>query len=71
MKEQYIKMRNSKQIDIGLLYTYAREHGLNMTIEQFAVGAQFTANEMIEYLDNKFKLTLLFGKDGNFIKVVE
>jgi hypothetical protein len=71
MKEQYIKMRNSKQIDIGLLYTYAREHGLNMTIEQFAIGAQFTANEMIEYLDNKFKLTLLFGKDGNFVKVVE
>jgi hypothetical protein len=71
MREQYIKMRNSKQVDIGLLYTYAREHGLNMTIDQFAVGAQFTHSEMIEYLDRKFQLTLVYDKNGNFVKVVE
>jgi hypothetical protein len=49
MKEQYIKMRNSNQLDIGLLYTYAREQGLNMPIDQFAAGVHFTATEIIDY----------------------
>ena len=71
MKAEYIKMRNSNQLDLGLLYTYAREQGLTMSIDQFAAGAQFTATEMIEHLDHKFELTLLFSKDGKFIKVVE
>jgi hypothetical protein len=71
MKEQYIKMRNSNQLDIGLLYTYAREQGLTMPIDQFAAGLQFMASDVIEYLDHKLELTLLFSKDGKFIKVVE
>jgi len=71
MKEQYIRMRNSNQLDIGLLYTYAREQGLNMPIEHFAAGAQFCASDIIEHLDHKFGLTLVFDKAGNFVKVVE
>jgi hypothetical protein len=71
MKEQYIKMRNSNQLDIGLLYTYACERGLTMSIDQFAAGMQFMANDVIEYLDHKLELTLLFNKDGKFIKIVE
>ena len=71
MKEQYIKMRNSNQLDIGLLYTYAREQGLNMPIDQFAAGVHFTATEIIDYLDHKFELTIVYNKHGGFIKVVE
>jgi hypothetical protein len=72
MKEQYIKMRNSNQLDVGLLYTYAREQGLDLPPDQFSIAMQFAnPSEIIEYLDHKFELTLLYGKDGNFIKVVE
>ena len=72
MKEQYIKMRNSNQLDVGLLYTYAREQGLDLPPDQFSVAMQFAnPSEIIEYLDHKFELILLYGKDGNFIKVVE
>jgi hypothetical protein len=72
MKEQYIKMRNSNQLDMSLLYTYAREQGLNLPPDQFSIAMQFASpSEIIEYLDHKFELTLLYGKDGNFIKVVE
>jgi len=71
MRAEYIKMRNSNQLDIGLLYTYAREQGLSMSIEHFAAGAQFCANDIIDHLDHKFELTLVFDKAGNFVKVVE
>jgi hypothetical protein len=71
MKAEYIKMRNSNQLDMSLLYTYAREQGLNLPPEQFSIAMQFASpSEIIEYLDHKFELTLLYGKDGNFIKVV-
>jgi hypothetical protein len=72
MKAKYIKMRNSNQLDMSLLYTYAREQGLNLPPDQFSIAMQFASpSEIIEYLDHKFELTLLYGKDGNFIKVVE
>jgi hypothetical protein len=72
MKEQYIKMRNSNQLDMSLLYTYAREQGLNLPPDQFSIAMQFASpSEIIEYLDHKFELTLLYKKDGSFIKVVE
>ena len=72
MKAEYIKMRNSNQLDMSLLYTYAREQGLTLPPDQFSVAMQFAnPSEIIEYLDHKFELTLLYGKDGNLIKVVE
>jgi hypothetical protein len=72
MKAEYIKMRNSNQLDMSLLYTYAREQGLNLPPDQFSVAMQFAnLSEIIEYLDHKFELTILYGKDGNFVKVVE
>ena len=72
MKAEYIKMRNSNQLDMSLLYTYAREQGLNLPPDQFSVAMQFAnPSEIIEYLDHKFELTLLYKKDGSFVKVVE
>ena len=48
------------------------EQGLNLPPDQFSVAMQFAnPSEIIEYLDHKFELTLLYGKDGNFIKVVD
>jgi hypothetical protein len=71
MKEQYITMRNNHQVDSHLLYTYAREHGMTLNFQEFMYGIGFWVDQIIEYLDRKFELTLLYGKDGNFIKIVQ
>ena len=72
MKENYIKMRNSNQLDVGLLYTLAREEGLTAAIDQFAMALTFAdINEIICHLDHKFELSILYNKNGDFIKVVE
>jgi hypothetical protein len=71
MKEQYITMRNYHQIDGNLLYTYAREHGMTLNFQEFMAGLGFWSSAILEHLDRKFELTLLYGKDGNFIKVVQ
>lgn len=71
MKDRYITMRNSNQLDIGLLYTLACDEGLIAPIEHFAMAMQFAnIQQILDHLDSKFELTKLFGKDGNFIKVV-
>ena len=71
MKERYITMRNSNQLDIGLLYTLACDEGLVAPIEHFAMAMSFAnIQQILDYLDSKFELTKLFGKDGNFIKVI-
>jgi len=72
MKAEYIKMRNSNQLDMSLLYTYAREQGLDMPPDQFSIAMQFAnPSEIIEYLDHKFELTILYNKNGDFIAVVD
>ncbi|MFY8248180.1 MAG: hypothetical protein ACOVJ5_00585 [Gloeomargaritales cyanobacterium] len=71
MKEKYIKMRNSNQLDVGLLYTLAREEGLTAAIDQFAMALSFAdINEIICHLDHKFELSILYNKNGDFVKVV-
>jgi len=72
MKEQYIDMRNRKVIDLSVLYTFAREQGMNLDFNQFTMGAQFLKFDvLIEDLDRKFGLTRLHDKNDNFIKVIE
>ena len=72
MKEQYIKMRNSNQLDMSLLYTYAQSQGLKLDPNQFMLAMQFAdVQELIEHLDRKFELTSLFDKDNNFVKIVQ
>lgn len=72
MKEDYIKMRNSKQVDINLLYTYALREGFKGDYSAFTFIMQFVdIPALLAYLDQKFELTLLEDKNKNFIKVVE
>ena len=72
MKEQYIKMRNGKVLDMQLLYTYASGKGMTLDPQMFMHGIQFVdVNEIIDNLDREFELTRLYDKDGNFMKVVE
>ena len=72
MREEYIKMRNSKTVNFQLLYTYAVDRGMTLDPNMFMNGIQFVdVNEIIENLDREFELMRLYDKEGNFIKVVE
>ena len=72
MKEQYIKMRNAKQVDFNFLYNYATNNGFKGDETMFRFVMQFADIPMVfEHLDRKFGLTLLVNKDGSFIKIVE
>jgi hypothetical protein len=72
MKEEYIKMRNSKTVNFQLLYTYATDRGMTLDPNMFMNGIQFVdVNEIIENLDREFELVRLYDKEGNFIKIVE
>lgn len=72
MIEEYIKMRNGKIVDLGLLYTYAVGKGMTLDQQRFMVGTQFLDyKELLENLDKEFNLTRLYDKDGNFIKVIQ
>jgi hypothetical protein len=72
MKEEYIKMRNSGVVNWQLLYTYATDKGMTLDPQMFANGIQFVdITQVIDQLDHEFELTVLYDKQGKFIKVVE
>ena len=69
MKEEYIKMRNSGQFDLGWFYRYYKEKGGVADFNVFKMI--FTLNnEVINMLDKEFNLTIVQDKNGNFIKLV-
>jgi hypothetical protein len=69
MKEEYIKMRNSGQFDIGWFYRYYKDNGgtADMSVFQMVFNLD---NEVLNTLDKKFDLNVVQDKNGNFIKVV-
>lgn len=89
MKESYIAMRNSGNLDINWFYKYyTQEKGkidpqvffdnFEYEIQKIQVPGGYIENRVprnkehiIEHLDKKFELTLLFNKEGAFVKVVE
>ena len=88
LKQQYIQMRNSGQIDPGWFYRYFVDNGGKTTPEDFfdnffyiihkvqVPGGFMESREerdlkpILEDLDRKFELTLLFSKTGEFLKIV-
>lgn len=72
MKEDYIKMRDKKIIDINFFYQYALLKGFKGTFAEFNAGAIYLmVDHALDHLDQEFKLTTVHDKNGNFIKVVE
>lgn len=74
MKEEYIRYRGSRQISIKFLYDYGRSKGMSMSFDDFSRIINFIpfdADALYAKLDKDFGLTLLYDKDGEFIKVVE
>lgn len=69
MKEEYIKMRNSGQYDLGWFYRYYKENGGTADINTFQIVFNLDS-EMLNTLDKKFELNVVLDKNGNFIKVV-
>lgn len=69
MKEEYIKMRNSGQYDLGWFYRYYKENGGSADMNVFQVVFSLN-NEILSDLDKKFDLNVVLDKNGNFIKVV-
>jgi hypothetical protein len=70
MRQRYIDMRNSKILDINLIYEYALSKGFNLSFSDFNFGAQWLLTEQtLEQIDHEFELTILYDKDWNFIKV--
>lgn len=72
MREEYIKIRNTKQYDVNWFYNYFMENGgKNTNINQFAQAINFiNLDNMLDFLDHKFNVTVVYGSDGRFIRVV-
>ena len=72
IKEQYIKMRNNKVIDISVLYTFVRDQGASMSFESFKFAMPFLdLNHILDHIDRAYELVKLYDKNDNFIKIVE
>lgn len=73
MKDRYIQMRNQRIIDWQFMYDYVVSKGFNLGVESFNLGANcimFSIDNILDMLDKEYELTLLFNKDGSFIKVL-
>lgn len=73
MKERYIRMRNEKVIDWQFIYDYVVSKGFTLGVEKFNVGANYlnmAMHKILEQLDHEYELTILYDKQGSFIKVI-
>ena len=73
MKEQYINIRNTKQYDATWFYNYFLDNGgdKSLHINHFIQTFNFlNLNQVLDFLDHKFDLTVWYGVNGEFIKVV-
>lgn len=65
-------MRNLQQYNVEWFYNYFKEYNSDIDINTFQQGFQFLNLEsVLNHLDHKFNLTVLYSKDNNFIKVIE
>lgn len=71
MRDRYIDMRNSRLLDVYLMYDYAVSKGFNLGFPSFQAGFVYVdIEQLLNNLDHEYELTLLFDQLGRFIKVV-
>lgn len=72
MIEQYIHMRNLKQYNLNWFYNYFIQNGGKIdSVQSFQNVFNFiNLNDILNYLDHKFELTVIYDKNNNFIKVL-
>jgi hypothetical protein len=73
-REEYIKLRNSKSIDLNELvpqiHDYMKSKDTEVTLQEVATYIQTLGlNDVVTTLDVEFEVQRLCGKDGNEIKV--
>jgi hypothetical protein len=70
MKEKYIIMRNTQKYDLQWFYNYWNDNGgEKLNINNFGQIFNMRNLDMIlEFLDHKFNLTILYSRDNSFIK---
>lgn len=65
-------MRNHQQYNIEWFYQYFISQGGNVDFNIFnGIFSISNLNDILNYLDNKFNLTILIDKNNNFIKIIE
>lgn len=71
MIEQYIHMRNLKQYDLNWFYNYFIQNGGKIdSVQSFQNVFNFVnLDNILDFLDHKFELTVIYDKNNNFIKV--
>lgn len=71
--KEYIKMRNAGEYNLNWFYNYFIENSgksVNMDIFGHVFNMQ-NLSEILNFLDQKFKLNKLESKDGTFVKILE
>lgn len=71
MIEQYIQMRNSKQYNLEWFYNYFIQNGGKIdSVQSFQNVFNFiNLNDVLDFLDHKFELTVIYDRNNNFIRV--
>jgi hypothetical protein len=89
MRDSYIRMRNSGNLDINWFFKYFRQEGGNADpglfyevfeyerIDKIEVPGGYMENkiprnkeQLVQNMDRKFGLTILYDQNGNFLKAV-
>lgn len=71
-RDDYLKMRESNNLDLEIIYKYLYKNGLNTDINtfinMFPIYFQFNKDLVLNYFDNKFEIISITDKKGNHIK---
>jgi hypothetical protein len=71
MKDRYIKMMNKETIDTNFFYDYAVSKGFKYSVEEFNAGAVYVNTEIVlAQLNSEYDITILLGKNGEYIKII-
>ena len=77
-REQYLQMRKTNQIDIGLFYLYyikeCEKRDLKpvprqVFMQTFRIYFQQNSDQILEHFDNEFELTFVIDEDGDMRQV--
>lgn len=73
MKDEYIKLRTQADMPISWFHRYfTSKTGKNINFNSFyMIFMNGDIHEVMNYLDKQFDLTVVIGKNGNVIKVVQ
>lgn len=70
-KQQFIQGIKQQHIDPHLTYNYFLSKGGRGTFEQFYMVFRERMDDVFQFFLKEFKLTSLWDKDGNFLRIVE